>query len=83
MSNFMKIRSMGAEMFHTEGQAETDRQDGATAASRNFTNARLKNQTFVWALNEAVFRYEKSIICYALLHFEGHSENKFTLRTIS
>jgi len=47
MSNFMKIRSMGAEMFHTEGQAETDRQDGATAASRNFTNARLKNQTFV------------------------------------
>jgi len=41
MSDFTKIRSMGAEMFHAEGQADgqTDRHDGAKVASRNFVNA--------------------------------------------
>ena len=40
--NFMKIRPVGAELFHADGRAETDGQTGMTkliVAFRNFANA--------------------------------------------
>jgi hypothetical protein len=36
MPNFMKIRQVRAELFHTEGQVQTDRHDEAKSRYSNF-----------------------------------------------
>jgi hypothetical protein len=49
ISNFMKVRSVGAELFHPERRldGQTDRHDEANiAAFRNFVNA-TKNMGFL------------------------------------
>jgi hypothetical protein len=51
VSNFTKIRSVGAELFHTDGQ--TDKMK-LTVAFRNFANA-PKRSCFVSADGEYVF----------------------------
>jgi hypothetical protein len=40
MSNFMKIRPVGAELFHADGR--TDRHDEANSRFHNFANAPKK-----------------------------------------
>ena len=35
----MKIRQVGADMFHAEGRTETDRNNEANSRFRNFANA--------------------------------------------
>jgi hypothetical protein len=45
ISNFMKIRPVGAELFHTDGQTDrqTDKKD-LTVAFRNFANVPKKKE---------------------------------------
>ena len=50
MSNFMKIRSVGAELFHADGRTDMTK---LTAAFRNFANASkmIRNGEFLTVCN--------------------------------
>jgi hypothetical protein len=39
MSNFMKIRQVGAELFHADGWTDTATHDEVNSRFRNFANA--------------------------------------------
>jgi hypothetical protein len=45
MSNFMKIRPVGAELFHADGRTDTARHDEVNSRFRNFAKA-PKNSAF-------------------------------------
>jgi hypothetical protein len=71
MPIFMKIRPLGAELFHADSLTDTDRQTAVTkliVTFRNFANA-LNNGDFYWMNNSTSRLCWPESRCINLIHF--------------